>query len=333
MSEEENDKETSPRKTTDYKSDEEQNQELDIIRAVKQAIRDFRLSENWSQEKMAKHLGVKQQELSQMEVKGNLSLVQLYKLRSLGIEVERFFDEDARSTHPVVRAYQIAQNLWDGGMVAVFPTRREGLRDLMRNVQRERVGIHIVGSSLKGVIMDRVFLDAMEDRVRSGVELKVLIGHPAFSVLRARVEGRETQAISMEIIETIKNYCKRFQELARDKEGKQVQIRVALHPPTIFSIFLMSQRRALINPYSFTIEAYNTPCLLIANTGKRDCMFQQYHQHHFENAWDCQRRLHREVSIDLDDPRMNEKQVNEAKDSFEQAYESVVRQAAHDGRA
>lgn len=312
------------KRATRYWDEEEERQVAIFGQSLVQKIREFRMGQGWSQVQMAELMGVNQQDVSKMESsEGNLSAMQLYKLKALGMPVERFFDAYEGSKDPVACAFEIGKDLWESGMIAVYPTRRAGLQSLMSNILHERLGIHIVGSSLKGLIMDRVFLDAIERRVRAGVDLKMLIGHPAFAALRAWVEGRQAESISLEIDETISNYCKKLRKLAT--KDKQVQIRVALHPPTIFSIFLVSQQRALINPYSLTIEAYNTACFLIARTQKRDCMFEQYHEHHFENAWDCERRLGREVTIDLEDERMKPDRLNQAKIKFEEALNSVVK--------
>ena len=305
----------------DAQGERERRQEADFSRTLGDRIREFRVVEGWTQLEMARRLGMTQQELSQLEVKGNPSAAHLYRLRSLGLDVERLFDAEGEGVDPVMSAYEIAQNLYGGGVVGVFSTRLAGLQSLMHHLERERRGIHIVGSSLKGLFMDRVFWDTLESRVRDGVELKILISHPAFAVLRAWVEGRESQGISQEIDEA-KRYCGKLPDLAPDPT--KVEIRVALHPPTIFSIFLLSQRRALINPYCLTIEAYSTPCILTANTGRKDCMFQQCHLYHFSRAWDSRALLGRDVSIALEDERMASQQVEEARKSFGEALRKVT---------
>lgn len=308
--------------------DKDEKQASVFVKDAKQVIRDFRIEKSWTQEEMAKHMGVSQQEISKMESQeGNISATQLYKLKALGLDVERFFAYDKASDDLGSSALQMARELWDGGMRAVFPKRLEGLQALMPHVQRERLGIHIVGSSLQGLRIERAFLDALEKRVRAGVPLKVLIGHPAFVNLRAWVEGRPAQAINLEIVETSNEYYKKLRRIACEnkigKKEKQVQFRVALNPPTIFAIFLMSQQRALINPYSLTIEAFSTASFLVASTRRNDCVFKQYYKHHFENAWYCDDNLGREVSIDIEDKRMNPDQVNNAQEKFSKALDSV----------
>ncbi len=289
-------------------------------------IRLFRRALGWTQEEMAKRMGVSQQDLSKMESSGeSISTTQIFRLQGLGADVARLFDVD--ETNPVAQAFDIGRRLWEGGIVAVYPTRGEALQALVPYVRRERLGIRIVGSSLKGITMDRPFTDSIEERLRVGVELKILIGHPAFSLLRARVEGRENRAVGLEINETIKIYCDRWRRLAQE-EG-QFEVRVALHPPTIFFILLVSERRAIINPYPLTIEAYNSPSLVVANNDNPDCMYHQYHEHHFLNAWECHKRLHREVSIDLDDTRMGVDQLKQAESMFEKAIDSVVKEVSH----
>ncbi|MCP4607262.1 MAG: helix-turn-helix transcriptional regulator [Planctomycetes bacterium] len=290
-----------------------------------QNIRKFRRGLGWSQEKMAQRLGVSQQELSKMESSGgSISTTQLFKLQVLGADVGRLFD--VNESNPVAHAFDIGRKLWEGGVEAVYPTRSEALQALIKHIRHERLGIHVVGSSLKGITMDRPFIDAIEERLRVGVEFKVLIGHRAFSVLRARVEGRENKSVGLEIEETISIYCDRWKSLAQ-KEG-QFQARVALHPPTIFFILLLSERRAIINPYPLTIEAYNCPCLMVTNNDNPDCMYHQYHKHHFLNAWNDKEHLHRKVSIDLDVYRNKNTQMGVVEEAFEKAVDDFFKEVS-----
>lgn len=305
---------------------EEEKQISIFMQEIKQSIRQFRLGHGWNQLEMAEKMGigVNQQDVSKIEsVEGGLSASQLYKLKALGVPVDRFFTEGGVNIDAGSIALANAKELWNGGMRAVFTTRSQGLKALIPNIRREQLGIHIVGSSLKGMTMDRLFLDAIEQRIKAGVELKILIGHPAFAGLRAWVEGRKAEGIVLEIEEAISNYCDHFQKLALRKRQDQVQIRVAIHPPTIFCVFLMSQRRALLNPYTLTIEAYNTPSFLVAGTQQNNGVFNQYYLHHFDDAWNSA-RLGREVSIDLNDKRMESEQLKQAISNFKKALESVV---------
>ncbi|KPL24639.1 MAG: hypothetical protein AMJ75_03290 [Phycisphaerae bacterium SM1_79] len=308
---------------------EEEKKEFMFMQEIKQNIRQFRVEQGWSQKDMADKMGVgvTQQDVSKMESPdGVITASQLYKLQEIGIKVTGFFAEDGTTIDAGSIALANAKALWDGGMRAIFPIRRAGLQALMPRISRERLGIHIVGSSLRGMTIERLFINAIEERVRVGVDLKILIGHPAFAGLRAWVEGREAEGISQEILEARQNYCKELRELQiRDK---QVQIRVALHPPTIFCVFLISQQLALINPYTFTIEAYSTPCFLVAGGKRNNGVFKQYHKHHFEDAW-YSKRSDREVSIDIDDPRMiDEQQLDESKRNFDRALKSVVQKSS-----
>jgi transcriptional regulator with XRE-family HTH domain len=270
-----------------------------------QNIRSFRRGLGLTQAEMAKMLGVSQQELSKMESSGgNLSTTQLFRLRIMGADLASLFD-----TEDVGRVLDDIRKLWEGGIKAVYPTRSEALQGILPYLRRERLGIYIFGSSLKGITMDRPFINAIDERLRVGAKLKILLTHPAFSVLRARVEGRDSQALRLEMNETIKIHCQRWQSLAYKHD--QFEVRIALNPPTVFFILLISERRAIINPYPLTIEAYHCPCLMVANNDKPDCIYNQYLKHHFLNAWDCEKRLHREVSIDLKSA-MKDKQLEKA---------------------
>ena len=295
--------------------------------AVGQKIRSFRRGLGLTQEEMAKMIGVSQQDLSKLESSGaNLSTTQLFRLRVLGVDIARLFDED--DADPVGRVLEDIRKLWEGGIVAVYPTRSEALLGLMPHLRRERLAIYIFGSSLKGITMDRPFISAIDERLRVGVELKILLAHPVFSALRARVEGRDSRALGLEMNETIKIHCERWRGLAQ-KEG-QFGVRIALHPPTVFFILLLSERRAIINPYPLTIEAYHCPCLMVANNDKPDCMYNQYLKHHFLNAWNCEESLHREVSIDLSDKRMLPERLEEAESEFEKAIKGVFKEVSSD---
>lgn len=265
-------------------------------------LREFRAKLGWTQKEMAQRLQIDQQKVSAMERGANVPVHLLSRLQNYGLDIDSFLDvgssdfeqgKDAVSTE-----LDRLQSLHNGGIVETHPTRAAGLRNFQRYIEREHLQMDLTGSSLKGLFINREILDAIlyQLRASSRLGLQILVTHPAFAVLRAFVEGRKPGAIRQEIEEAIDDYRAKLEEAAPGR----VNVRVALHPPTVFALFLVGQGRALVNPYTLTIEAYSTQSLIIRDTGNQSCMYRQYHLHHFLNAWDSDQRLHRRVSVGLD---------------------------------
>jgi len=264
-----------------------------------QRLKEFRIRRGWTQSEMAKKLGLNyQQDLSLLENDPDkITANHLARLRNYGMDVEYFLTEEMNGTGDTVsRFLEQIKNLHGGGVEDVYPDRHEALKSFHRYIDRERNRIDLTGSSLKGLLtMHPETFEAMKKRIQGGTEARILLTHPAFAVLRAFVEGRDFQMIVGEIGEAFGKYCKAFKEIAPNR----VSIHVVLHPPTIFGIFLTGQGKALIDPYTLTVEAFSTQTLVCRDTGNPKCMFRQYHLHHFENPFS--NALTNQVSIELDE--------------------------------
>ena len=251
-------------------------------------LRLYRNSKHYTQSDLASILGIQQQELSNLETGASpITANHLERLRRDGLDVEKFFQGAAADRDRVLDALHLFENLYKGGLLESHPTRSSALQSFRADIEREIAGIDLFGSSLKGLLMDRETIDAIGKALARGAKMRVLITHPALAFLRAYVEGRRENAIEGEIDEAISNYCRKLIQLAPG----QVEVRVALHPPTIFLLVLKSQLKALINPYTMTTEAYTTHSLIVRQTSEANCLYRQYSEHHFENAWSREDRL------------------------------------------
>lgn len=281
-------------------SDRTQDSDPSLAPALAVRLQNFRKSKGWSQTKLAKQLGVNQQQVSIMEKTGDIPSRCLARLRSCGLNVDSFLDEDpdafAEGNEPFFRTLELFKNLYRGGFEEVYPKRAPALERFATYIRREKEMICTTGSSLRGLTVNRDIWNSIVERARTEDELKVrfLLTHPAFAVLRAFVEGRGSENIKGEITEAIETYYADLKKVGDDR----VDAHVALHPPTIFAIFLVGQQKALVNPYTLTTEAYSTTTFIVRDTGDEDCLFRQYKKHHFDEAWELTKHPGR-VSIPL----------------------------------
>ena len=169
-------------------------------------------------------------------------------------------------------------SLVDAGILESFRNRNEALarfNPTLRLAQR----VVVVGSSLKGLIhrggTDAHTRSILKERVRrqredseAAITTDFVLTHPAFADLRAEQENRAKQDIGREVIKSLM--------YLNDWEVPPSSVHLYLGTPTCFGI--LADDRMVLNPYPYADVAFESPCLLLKDSGY---FFNAFAKSHF----------------------------------------------------
>lgn len=170
-----------------------------------------------------------------------------------------------------------AASLAGAGILGSFRNRREALQRF-NSTLRKAQKVVVVGSSLKGLIHPdgahpdtRAILRERVSRQRADADGQLvtnfMLTHPAFADLRAEQENRAKKDIGREIIKSLM-YIMEWGAAANS-------IHLYLGTPTCFGI--MADDRMILNPYTYADVAFQSPCLLLDDSGYFFNVFARSH--------------------------------------------------------
>jgi hypothetical protein len=173
-------------------------------------------------------------------------------------------------------------NMAEAGLVDVYENRNEALAVFREYLKEEKGEIFVIGSSLKGLLLNKENADVLKDRIKANVRLRFLLTHPAVADLRADQEGIEFKVIGEEIIKSL--------ELLEQWRIPVNNVRLYKGAPTIFAIKTTDQM--LLNPYTYTAVAYDSPCFISDRRERQNpYLYDWYDTHHF-GAWNSAELVH-----------------------------------------
>jgi hypothetical protein len=169
-------------------------------------------------------------------------------------------------------------SLLDAGILESFRNRNEALsrfNSTLRAAQR----VVVVGSSLKGLIhrggtdpdtraILRERIARQRDNTDAVTTTDFVLTHPAFADLRAEQENRARQDIGREVIKSLM-YLSEWEVPASS-------VHLYLGTPTCFGI--LADDRMILNPYPYADVAFESPCLLLKDSGY---FFNAFAKSHF----------------------------------------------------
>lgn len=169
-------------------------------------------------------------------------------------------------------------SLEDAGILESFRNRKDALGHFnakLRSAQK----VVVVGSSLKGLIHPggahpdtRAILRERVGRQREDQDglltTDFVLTHPAFADLRAEQENRAKQDIGREVIKSLMYLM--------EWEAQASSVHLYLGTPTCFGI--LADDRMILNPYPYADVAFQSPCLLLEDSGY---FFNAFAKSHF----------------------------------------------------
>jgi hypothetical protein len=179
------------------------------------------------------------------------------------------------------------------GVSAIYRRREQAIKAFARAIDAETREITIIGSSLKGLLLNEEYKDISEKlrfKADKGlVKIRLLLTHPIMADFRARQEGRGFAEIGDEIIQSLTDL----------KQWNRTSCRVKLYlgAPTCFAI--KTSQQMLINPYPYRAVSYESPCLVVESslgggTERPGYFYDMFDSGHF-SAWDT------DLAVEVDD--------------------------------
>jgi hypothetical protein len=162
--------------------------------------------------------------------------------------------------------------------------------------ETERPRLWIAASSMKGLLEAAgkefdglgIFNWAANLAASRKLDLRIMMTHPDFAMLRAGQEDRGENAIPEEIREAVNH-------LRRENVPPEL-VKMVAATPTVFAIATRDQM--LLNPYPYSQEAYRSFTLTVRRSKtKREVesidrdIFEQYERRHFLLPWESDRAL------------------------------------------
>jgi len=108
--------------------------------------------------------------------------------------------------------------------------------------------------------------------------MRVLLSHPTYMAMRARVERISEHQQRQRMLERIHTYLEHTSIPIED-------IRLYLSPPTCSAVIAHAQRKLFINPYTLGARAEETLSLLVDGT-RFPKVFREFVHAHLEGPWD-----------------------------------------------
>jgi hypothetical protein len=168
----------------------------------------------------------------------------------------------------------------EAGVVSMHKSREAALNALLPEVEKECDEIAIIGSSLKGLLLEPYAADTavcLRRKFKEGVPVRILLTHPLIADLRARQERRNPTDIGCEILKTLR--------LLRDWKVPCESVRLYMGTPTCFA--MKTTRQMLINPFSYSAVSYTSPCLIVERPAAEGFgyWYDEFKRNHFD-TWD-----------------------------------------------
>jgi hypothetical protein len=179
------------------------------------------------------------------------------------------------------------------GVSGIYRRREQAIKAFARAIDAEQREISVIGSSLKGLLLNEEYKEISEKlrfKVDNGmVKIRFLLTHPIMADFRARQESRGLAEIGDEIIQSLnvlgawnRTFCR---------------VKLYLGAPTCFAI--KTSQQMLINPYPYRAVSYESPCLIVESspsggTERPGYFFDEFDSGHF-GAWDT------ELAVEVDD--------------------------------
>ena len=176
----------------------------------------------------------------------------------------------------------ILESFGAAGITGLYKNRRLGLAGFTDAIRKSKEELYIIGSSLKGLILEREYeevanLILMKSKERD-FQLRFLLTHPCVADLRARQEKRNRTEIGREVIATLRKL---------ETWGiPEKCVKLYMGTPTCFGI--KADDLMLLNPYPYGGVSYNSPCLTVQR--KYDAtgfFFDAFDTSHF-GVWESQ---------------------------------------------
>lgn len=201
-------------------------------------------------------------------------------------DVLRRIDSVPRAAAELVSASTLLQKTSELGLVGIHATRLDAIEEeFFAVMQREKVGIDLVGSTIFGarghhrVTRTMVLALLAEKAQRPGFELRMLLTHPDF-ISHRQDQERSTKSVDRIFISA---------EL-KDAVDWLIQTGLTHHArfyrgaPTCFMVTCRGEKMMLANPYPYQYEAYNSWTAVFRET-PRSGVYDQFGEHHFEEPW------------------------------------------------
>lgn len=179
------------------------------------------------------------------------------------------------------------------GVSAIYRRREQAIKAFANAIDAEQREITVIGSSLKGLLLNEEYRDIAEKmrfKADKGlVKIRLLLTHPIMADFRARQEGRAFAEIGDEIIQSLSSL--------RDWNRAFCKVKLYLGAPTCFAI--KTSQQMLINPYPYRAVSYESPCLVVESslgggTERPGYFYDMFDSGHF-GAWDT------DLSVEVDD--------------------------------
>jgi uridine kinase len=182
-----------------------------------------------------------------------------------------FLDKIEKYTH----------DTWDvlnNPKILVYSSRIDASQDIKKILSNESEGISIVAGSLGGTTrlvpdLSSILSKANEKNIR----IRILISHPHYMALRAKLEGKSDKKQLQRTIETL------F-DIFENPHTSQKNIRLYLFVPTCWAVIAHEQRKVFLNPYTIGKRAEDTLSLMIDGNVYPDA-YKNFINAHLEEPW------------------------------------------------
>lgn len=172
-------------------------------------------------------------------------------------------------------------------MVGIYPDRKEAFAAFRDFWDLEKYGIALVTSTLEGFrkFAGGIGREMIEDKLRSGCNIRILFTHPDYLHFRAANENVQEESIRHQLFESLSQ----IEPLLRSGKTKRkstglLEARWFQNPPTCFTV--STQSYMLLNPYPYMRTAYTSFAVIVRKTERRDDIFNVFREFHFQRAWD-----------------------------------------------
>ncbi len=169
-------------------------------------------------------------------------------------------------------------------------TARRPLKEMRAAIETSKHSVRIVGSSLKGLVgmespsLDQeAIMEALVNKVKRGVKLRLLLAHPLVAGYREKMEIREKGSIPTEIVENLARLVPRLKEAGQSPHAWA--IRLYQCGPTVFCVEV-DDRAIFLEPYPLGGTSMDNLCVKAEISSDTGNLLRLFMASHFDNAWE-----------------------------------------------
>lgn len=229
-----------------------------------------------------------------------ISLIQ----RQTSKEASNTLEEPLDHLSAAIKKIEQIHFFHERGVEGIFSNRNEAMPHFLKDIEKEKHWIGIVGTSLLGAIdpsnrneEKQKLVELLLKKKKDNVRIDSLLMHPAYGEFRERVENRSRAAVSKDIQNSLASMVQvndrsennvlpgRVKNIIFDYEN------IKLYPGVITAFAIFTKNAVLLNTSTLTGPVYDNVVFIIRDTNDANSIYKKFRASHFDEPWKSEKTI------------------------------------------